>query len=381
MFGRVRGVGVDVCVVVALAVAAVTAVGLVQSANASGGATVSSSFVPIVPCRLVDTRAGSLQGTRGTPLGFAETVTFAVWGTNGSCTIPNTATGIASNVTAVGASAATFLTVFPADASQPTTSNLNPVPGQPPTPNQVTVGLSAAGAVKVFNNAGTLDLIVDIVGYYEPSTAGPQGPQGPQGVQGLTGGQGLTGLTGVQGATGVSGLTGVQGATGVSGPTFGRQITALATLDSTGDVGHFTSITIGADGYPVISYYDVTNGDLKVAKCLNPACTGTPTTTTLDSIGNVGDFTSITIGADANPVISYYDVTNADLKVAKCLNPACTGTPTTTTLDSIGDVGYYTSITIGADANPVISYYDATNGDLKVAKLSRTSWAPNVWGR
>ena len=318
MFGRVRGVGVDVCVVVALAVAAVTAVGLVQSANASGGATVSSSFVPIVPCRLVDTRAGSLQGTRGTPLGFAETVTFAVWGTNGSCTIPNTATGIASNVTAVGASAATFLTVFPADASQPTTSNLNPAPGQPPTPNQVTVGLSAAGAVKVFNNAGTLDLIVDIVGYYEPSTAGPQGPQGPQGVQGLTGGQGLTGLTGVQGAT------------GVSGPTFGRQITALATLDSTGNVGQSTSITIGADGYPVISYYDYTNGDLKVAKCLNPACTGTPTTTTLDSTGNVGQYTSITIGADANPVISYYNYTNAD---------------------------------------------------LKVAKLSRTSWAPNVWGR
>ena len=30
-----------------------------------------------------------------------------------------------------------------------------------------------------------------------------------------------------------------------------------------------TSITIGADGLGLISYYDVTNGDLKVAHCSN----------------------------------------------------------------------------------------------------------------
>jgi len=43
-----------------------------------------------------------------------------------------------------------------------------------------------------------------------------------------------------------------------------------------------------------------------------------------------------------------------------------------TTVDSADNVGWYTSITVGADANPVISYYDDTNDDLKVVKLRRT---------
>ena len=36
--------------------------------------------------------------------------------------------------------------------------------------------------------------------------------------------------------------------------------------------GCYTSITIGADGLGLISYFDSTNGDLKVAHCSNPFC-------------------------------------------------------------------------------------------------------------
>jgi hypothetical protein len=32
-------------------------------------------------------------------------------------------------------------------------------------------------------------------------------------------------------------------------------------------------VTIGTDGFPLISYRDVTNGDLKVAHCSNALCT------------------------------------------------------------------------------------------------------------
>ena len=39
------------------------------------------------------------------------------------------------------------------------------------------------------------------------------------------------------------------------------------------DVGRYSSITIGGDGFPVMSYYDVTNADLKVAHCSNLLCT------------------------------------------------------------------------------------------------------------
>jgi hypothetical protein len=37
-------------------------------------------------------------------------------------------------------------------------------------------------------------------------------------------------------------------------------------------MGLYNSITIGADGLPVISYQDGTNLDLKVAKCANAFC-------------------------------------------------------------------------------------------------------------
>jgi hypothetical protein len=143
----------------------------------------------------------------------------------------------------------------------------------------------------------------------------------------------------------------------------------ITTLDSAGIVGFYTSSAIGADGLGLISYYNNTPGiyDLEVAHCSNTNCTAA--TTTLDSAGIVGEYTSITIGADGLGLISYRDATNGDLKVAHCSNTACTAA-TITTLDSAGDVGQNTSITIGADGLGLISYRDATNGDLKVAHCS-----------
>ena len=70
--------------------------------------------------------------------------------------------------------------------------------------------------------------------------------------------------------------------TGLERPGF-----ALTTLDGSGNVGQHTSVTIGADGLGLISYYDVTNRDLKVAHCSDTACTSA-TLTTLDTAGSVG---------------------------------------------------------------------------------------------
>jgi cell shape-determining protein MreC len=141
----------------------------------------------------------------------------------------------------------------------------------------------------------------------------------------------------------------------------------ITTLDREDDVGKYTSVTIGADGLGLISYYDATNGNLKVAHCNDVACTSA-NIYTLDSGdgNNVGYFTSVTIGADGLGLISYYDATNGDLKVAHCNNIACTSA-NIYTLDSLDDVGWYTSVTIGADGLGLISYHDWTNYDLKVA--------------
>jgi len=146
------------------------------------------------------------------------------------------------------------------------------------------------------------------------------------------------------------------------------------TIDSTGDVGLDTSIAIGINGNPIISYYDDTNSDLKVAACNNPTCTGSPASinNTIDSNGFVGYYTSIAIGTNGNPIISYWDGSNNDLKVAACKNPTCAGATevdrsTNVTIDSNRSVGSGDSITIGTNGNPIISYSDATNGDLKIA--------------
>jgi hypothetical protein len=140
-------------------------------------------------------------------------------------------------------------------------------------------------------------------------------------------------------------------------------------------VGDYTSIAIGSDGLPVISYRDSTAAALKVAKCSNAACTGTATITTVDDPANlVGEYTSIAIGSDGLPVISYRDATAFSLKVARCANAACTGVATITTVDDpANQVGEFTSIAIGNDGKPVISYYDRTATRLKVAKCGTQS--------
>jgi hypothetical protein len=88
-------------------------------------------------------------------------------------------------------------------------------------------------------------------------------------------------------------------------------------------VGQYASVTTGSDGLGLISYWDATNGDLKVAHCSEAACSNL-TTATLDGTGNVGSYTSVTVGADGLGLISYYDGTNNHLKVAHCAGAFCT---------------------------------------------------------
>ncbi len=155
--------------------------------------------------------------------------------------------------------------------------------------------------------------------------------------------------------------------------------TSAATITTVDDpansVGFASSIAVGADGLPVISYRDSGASALKVAKCANAACTGPATITTVDDPANqVAADTSIAIGIDDLPVISYNDFTAGALKVAKCVNAACTGVATISIVDDLVDfVGFETSIAIGADGLPVISYANRAAGTLKVAKCANAA--------
>lgn len=142
--------------------------------------------------------------------------------------------------------------------------------------------------------------------------------------------------------------------------------TTISNLDSTGEVGSYPSVMVGADGLPLISYFDYTNGNLKAAHCQNMTCTTATIRTVDNSADNVGWESSVTLGADGLPFISYYDHTNGNLKVAHCHDSGCAAT-TITTLDSVGDVGEYTAVALGVDGLPVIAYGDDTQDLTKVA--------------
>ena len=144
--------------------------------------------------------------------------------------------------------------------------------------------------------------------------------------------------------------------------------------DPANAVGTFSSIAIGSDGFPVISYHDDTADSLKVTKCNDAACSGgDETITTVDNPANlVGKGTDIAIGTDGFPVICYFDETANALKVAKCNDAACAGSNETITTvdDPVAHVGQYCSIALGMDGHPYISYLDETAGTLKLMRCN-----------
>lgn len=158
--------------------------------------------------------------------------------------------------------------------------------------------------------------------------------------------------------------------------------TAIISVDTTGDVGQRTSLAFGNDGLPVISYYDVTNGDLKVVKCGNATCSSGNVFTVVDPTinGSTNDTTSIAIPADGLPIIAYHQRGTLgspdgyhDLKVVKCGTPTCSSGNTITLVDTANSTGFGPSVAIGSDGLPVISYVNYTNGDLKVAKCGNAA--------
>ena len=115
-------------------------------------------FVPLdQPTRRIDTRAGGTLGPAGTlPLTMAGTAGLPA---------PVFMWGVAANVTATGATASTFVTVYPPDIERPVASNLNVTPGQT-VANLVLSPTTADGSVAAFNWAGNVDLVVDVVGWF-----------------------------------------------------------------------------------------------------------------------------------------------------------------------------------------------------------------------
>jgi alpha-tubulin suppressor-like RCC1 family protein len=132
-----------------------------------------SLYVPVTPCRLVDTRSGSPLGAAGArPLriGGAGPGFTQQGGSAGGCTIPEDATAVEVSLTAVDVTGVGFSRLWPGDRTEPGAAALNFGPGQNTT-NSGTVALSRSGLVDlaVRNYSPQSRYIVDVLGYYSPS--------------------------------------------------------------------------------------------------------------------------------------------------------------------------------------------------------------------
>ena len=127
--------------------------------TSDGSEVRGSRLEPVAPNRILDTRTGN--GGRTTPLGGGQTMTLHVADANDGYT------AAVLNLTGTDTTASTFVTAYPSNlATRPTASNLNLVAGQT-RPNLVMVQLSPTGDINLFNNAGSVNLIADVVGLYK----------------------------------------------------------------------------------------------------------------------------------------------------------------------------------------------------------------------
>lgn len=203
-----------------------------------------SAFVPVTPCRVVDTRGAA--GAYGGPALVAN-ATRAFDIDSGPCTgIPAGATAYSLNFTVIASAGAyqnAFLTAWNTGAAMPTVSTLNFDAGQLRA-NAAIVPRGTSGQISVFVNAAT-HLIIDINGYFtgNPNTGNQFFISGnfdaaaaivgfnysnanfSHGVGGYANGTGL--VHGVQGEIGTSPAVGSSGVHGIGANTTRRTYAVL----------------------------------------------------------------------------------------------------------------------------------------------------------
>jgi hypothetical protein len=129
-----------------------------------------SPFVPVTPCRIVDTR-WAIGALGGPTMAANSTRSFPV--PLSPCGIPADARAYALNVTVVPGGPLGYLSIWPTGEPQPFVSTLNSIDGRVKA-NAAIVPAGENGAVSVFVTNAT-DVVLDITGYFTGSFAAANG--------------------------------------------------------------------------------------------------------------------------------------------------------------------------------------------------------------
>jgi hypothetical protein len=121
------------------------------------------------PVRICDTRpnnpshlSGSSGQCNGAPLSPGQSRIVNVSSLAG---VPSTASAVVVNLIGVSPSAPTFLTVFPSSLPSPLVSDLDEVSGDVRA-NMAVATLSSTGTMTIFNDTGSINVVVDVLGWY-----------------------------------------------------------------------------------------------------------------------------------------------------------------------------------------------------------------------
>lgn len=157
----------------------------------------------------------------------------------------------------------------------------------------------------------------------------------------------------------------------------------LESPDPSINTGTYASLALRVD-VPTIAYFDSAGG--RIRRAVKPASW---VVDTADNSGTAGGHISLAFNHAGNPVVSYFDATNGDLRLARHSGTAWT----TEAVDTAGTVGLYTSCRVRSDSAVYIAYFDQTRGWLKLARtadtvppgppqgLTANGSSPSPWGR
>jgi hypothetical protein len=137
-------------------------------------------------------------------------------------------------------------------------------------------------------------------------------------------------------------------------------------------------------GKPAISYLYASSNNPRYARCPNADGSGAWTIGTVESGGfALGLFTSL-VAADGKPSISYYDASNGNLRHARNSAADGSGTWTYTVVDSaddVGSVGSNPSLAVVA-GKPSAFYFDMLRNRVAFAQSATADglgpWSSNI---
>jgi len=133
-------------------------------------APVVLQFLPLTPCRVVDTR--NPDGTFGGPAITGNTFrSFPLSQTGNPCGIPSSALAYSLNVTVVPQTTLGYLTIWPSGQGQPIVSTMNSPDGRIKANAAIVPAGTPSGSVSVYVT-NTINVILDIDGYFAAPTQG-----------------------------------------------------------------------------------------------------------------------------------------------------------------------------------------------------------------